>query len=78
MHTCNIGSCSTGVRPTWRRLIDGQSGIVSTKDLGPKFAALPSQVAGLIPIGTRLHGGWDAQEWLQPGVSTVNEYDALS
>jgi hypothetical protein len=58
-----------GVRPTWKRLIDGHCGIVNIRDRNPKFASLPSQVAGVIPLGEKVEGGWDPKEWLQPGVS---------
>ena len=51
-----------GVKQTWQRLIAGHSGIVSTRSLGPEFAALPSQVAGLIPQGTQSQGQWTASE----------------
>ncbi|THW23571.1 hypothetical protein D6D24_00509 [Aureobasidium pullulans] len=61
-----------GVRPTWKRLIDGQCGIVNIKERNPKFATLPSQVAGVIPVGLRADGGWTSKEWLQPGVSNAN------
>lgn len=42
---------------------------MSIKDKSPQFAALPSQVAGIVPVGQRNEGGWTAREWLQPGVS---------
>ncbi|KAH0205048.1 ketoacyl synthase domain-containing protein, partial [Aureobasidium melanogenum] len=58
---------AVGVRPTWKRLIDGHCGIVNIKDRDPKFASLPSQVAGVIPPGLRVDGGWHSKEWLQPG-----------
>jgi 3-oxoacyl-[acyl-carrier-protein] synthase II len=61
-----------GVRPTWKRLIDGQCGIVNIRDRDPKFATLPSQVAGVIPPGKKVDGGWNPKEWLQPGVSVPN------
>ncbi|KAJ9622745.1 Mitochondrial beta-keto-acyl synthase [Taxawa tesnikishii (nom. ined.)] len=57
----------TGVRRVWRRLLDGHCGISSIKDRGAQFAALPSQVAGVIPIGNREDGGWNPKEWLLPG-----------
>lgn len=69
--TCILIKC-TGVRPTWKRLIDGQCGIVNIKERNPKFATLPSQVAGVIPVGLRADGGWTSKEWLQPGVSSAN------
>ncbi|KAF7568391.1 FabB, 3-oxoacyl-(acyl-carrier-protein) synthase [Pyrenophora tritici-repentis] len=55
-----------GVRQTWKRLIDGQCGIVSIKNRSPEFALLPSQVAGIVPEGKRDHGGWDSKEHLSP------------
>ncbi|KAH7055736.1 3-oxoacyl-synthase-like protein [Macrophomina phaseolina] len=56
-----------GIRRTWSRLIDGHCGVVSVRDRGPQFAALPSQVAAIVPSGSRHDGGWSAKEWLQPG-----------
>ncbi|KAK0660619.1 putative 3-oxoacyl-(acyl-carrier-protein) synthase [Lasiodiplodia hormozganensis] len=56
-----------GIRRTWSRLIDGHCGVVSVKDRGPRFAALPSQVAAVVPSGPKEDGGWTAKEWLQPG-----------
>ncbi|KAH0331952.1 ketoacyl synthase domain-containing protein, partial [Aureobasidium melanogenum] len=58
---------AVGVRPTWKRLIDGHCGIVNIKDRDPRFASLPSQVAGVIPSGLKVDGGWHSKEWLQPG-----------
>lgn len=55
---------AAGIKQTWRRLIDSQSGLVSTSSLGPKFDALPSRVAGLVPHGSRHGGCWQAKDWL--------------
>ncbi|RAR13036.1 high affinity nickel transport protein nic1 [Stemphylium lycopersici] len=55
-----------GVRQTWRRLIDGHCGITSIKDRSPEFALLPSQVAGIIPGGTKNDAKWDPKEHLSP------------
>lgn len=63
-----ITPLGVGIRPTWRKLIDGHCGITSIKDRAPLFKTLPSQVAGVVPTGTREYGGWEAKEWLQPGV----------
>lgn len=65
----------TGVRPTWKRLIDGHCGIVNIRDRDPKFATLPSQVAGVIPPGNRVDGGWNSKEWLQLGVSDTGSLE---
>ncbi|EMC98848.1 hypothetical protein BAUCODRAFT_382208 [Baudoinia panamericana UAMH 10762] len=53
-----------GVKHTWRRLLDGNTGIVSTTGLGAKFDLLPSRVAGLVPQGSRQDGFWQAKDWL--------------
>ncbi|CAA9963275.1 3-oxoacyl-[acyl-carrier-protein] synthase [Pyrenophora teres f. maculata] len=55
-----------GVRQTWKRLIDGQCGIVSIKHRSPEFALLPSQVAGIVPEGKQDDGGWISKEHLSP------------
>ncbi|KAM0716710.1 hypothetical protein Q7P37_008155 [Cladosporium fusiforme] len=55
---------AAGIKQTWRRLIDSQSGIVSTTSKGPQFDLLPSRVAGLIPQGSRDDGRWQARDWL--------------
>lgn len=55
---------AAGIKHTWRRLLESQSGIVSTAAKGPQFDALPSRVAGLVPLGDRKDGAWQAQDWL--------------
>lgn len=57
-----ITPLGVGIKPTWSRLLQSHCGIVSTRSLGPAFAALPSQVAGLIPQGKLSDGAWDATE----------------
>ncbi|RYN82145.1 putative 3-oxoacyl-[acyl-carrier-protein] synthase [Alternaria alternata] len=54
------------VRQTWKRLIDGQCGIISIKDRSSEFALLPSQVAGLVPQGSKSDGKWNTKEHLSP------------
>ncbi|KAK8249587.1 3-oxoacyl-synthase-like protein [Phyllosticta capitalensis] len=60
-------TCVQGVPRTWSRLLKGHCGVVSVKDRGPQFAALPSQIAAVVPSGLKKDGGWDPKEWLQPG-----------
>ena len=60
-----------GVRRTWTRLLAGECGVVSTRSLGDEFARLPSQVAGLVPIGKLEDGGWDAAEHVTKDVSIL-------
>lgn len=59
-----ITPLGAGIEQTWRRLLDSQSGIVSTCSRGPQFEALPSRVAGLVPAGSREDGAWQAKDWL--------------
>lgn len=57
-----------GIRRTWRRLLDGQCGIVSVRERGPLYEKLPCQVAALVPEGEEKDGGWMAREWLSRDV----------
>jgi 3-oxoacyl-[acyl-carrier-protein] synthase II len=54
---------AAGLKQTWHRLLASHSGLVSTASKGPIFASLPSRVAGLVPLGSRDHGRWQAQDW---------------
>ncbi|KAF2730676.1 3-oxoacyl-synth [Polyplosphaeria fusca] len=56
-----------GVRRTWQRLIEGHCGIVGIKERGERFAVLPSQVAGVVPQGSKDDDAWDAKKLLRPG-----------
>jgi 3-oxoacyl-[acyl-carrier-protein] synthase II len=53
-----------GVEPTWRRLVDGESGVnrVDRFDVSD----LPSQIAGLIPYGDGSNGTYNADQWMEP------------
>lgn len=53
-----------GIKHTWRRLLESESGLVTTSSRGPQFDALPSRVAGLVPLGPREDGCWQANDWL--------------
>lgn len=55
---------AAGIKQTWQRLLASQSGIVSTTSKGPPFDTLPSRVAGLVPLGSREDGCWQAKDWL--------------
>ncbi|KAK1756172.1 putative3-oxoacyl--synthase [Echria macrotheca] len=64
-----ITPLGVGVRPTWRRLIAGDSGIVSAAHLHPQkqWKALASPVAGLVPSDKISDtNAWDANDWLDP------------
>ena len=52
-----------GVKRTWERLVNGESGLVSLQ--GRKLHEQQQcQVAGLVPTGTKKEGAWNAREWL--------------
>ncbi|KAI9826297.1 MAG: Mitochondrial beta-keto-acyl synthase [Thelocarpon impressellum] len=66
------------VRRSWSRLLDGECGIEIIRDRSPRFATLPSQVAGVVPDGSKADGGWNAREWLSSGderqMATFSQY----
>ncbi|KAG0325621.1 Mitochondrial beta-keto-acyl synthase [Dissophora globulifera] len=62
-----------GVHQTWSRLIAGECGVVSLRDLPPVnglpgFETLPSQVGAVVKReGGQALGGFDSTEWLDRG-----------
>ncbi|KAF9325244.1 Mitochondrial beta-keto-acyl synthase [Podila minutissima] len=62
-----------GVEQSWSRLISGECGVVSLKDLPspnglPGFETLPSQVGAIVKrTGGKELGGFDSTEWLERG-----------
>ena len=59
----------TGLRHTWRRLLDGHCGIVNVNHRDERFKEVPCQIAAVVPKGSREDGGWTASEWLSRSVS---------
>ncbi|KAK0711053.1 3-oxoacyl--synthase [Lasiosphaeris hirsuta] len=69
-----ITPLGVGVRPTWRRLLAGDSGLVSISYLEPqtRWRGLTSTVAGLVPCVSKAHGAanggvrdaWRPADWL--------------
>ncbi|WPH03132.1 ketoacyl synthase domain-containing protein [Acrodontium crateriforme] len=59
-----ITPLGAGIKHTWRRLLAAESGIGSLASRGPPFETLPSRVAGLVPLGSREVGCWQAKDWL--------------
>ncbi|KAL3476243.1 thiolase-like protein [Aspergillus californicus] len=53
-----------GVRRTWKRLLDGNCGVVNVRDRDARFADLPCQVAAVVPGGSKAEGKWTASEWM--------------
>lgn len=61
-----VSPLGLGVRRTWSRLINGECGVVSIKDRSPELALLPSQVAALVPEGSRDDGKWNVKDHITP------------
>ncbi len=51
-----------GVEHTWRRLLDGRSGIAAIRAFDP--SDLPATIAGEVPAGVRETGGLSLAEWI--------------
>ncbi|KAK9476337.1 thiolase-like protein [Lipomyces japonicus] len=67
-----ITPLGVGVKRTWSRLINGESGIVSTLDRGinaDKYDSIPCTVAGFVPEGPNGYasGEWNSTEWVSAG-----------
>jgi hypothetical protein len=77
-HPADVLLKTQGIQRTWTRLLAGESGIVSTRHLGEEFTRLPSQVAGLVPLGKLVDGGWDASEHVSKDVSSLNSLTAVT
>src|SRR5262249_57714370 len=54
----------SGVKNTWQRLIDGQSGIRSIQSFD--VSDMPCKIGGQVPIGDGATGGFDANLYVQP------------
>lgn len=68
-----ITPLGVGIKPTWRRLLAGESGITNIiKQLSPpttsRWHELPSTVAGMVPTGGgKKEGKWLASDWITNG-----------
>ena len=56
---CPLG---VGVEHVWKRLTNGESGIVAIQSFDTK--ELSAKIAGQVPAGTRTEGGLDISEWI--------------
>lgn len=68
-----ITPLGVGLRHTWKNLIQGKSGLVSTTlfedyDL-MKWSNVPSKVVGKVPSGSKESGGWNVLEHLEAAES---------
>jgi 3-oxoacyl-[acyl-carrier-protein] synthase II len=61
-----ITPLGVGVRPTWRRLLAGHSGIVGVSGLEPvkQWENLTSTVAGIVPSSDVSEHSWKVADWL--------------
>jgi 3-oxoacyl-[acyl-carrier-protein] synthase II len=53
-----------GVEETWKRLVQGQSGIVKVENFD--VSDLPCKIAGQIPRGDGTNGTFNADQWMSP------------
>ena len=63
-----ITPLGANISTTWRRLLQGESGIVGLPST-PRWAGLPSRIAGLVPRrapGSSDMDAWDVNDWLPP------------
>lgn len=60
-----------GAQRSWKRLLDGQSGIVSLAARSKAHEQQQCKVAGLVPHGKKEDGGWTAGEWLSGDVRPI-------
>ena len=56
------GPLGVGIKPFWKRLIEGETGIRRITSFDP--SGLAAQVAGEVPAGDRASGGLDLSEWI--------------
>ena len=64
-----ITPLGVGIRRTWSRLLASECGIVKVTNLRPssRWQELPSQVAGVVPEGSKEDGNWQVSDWLEKG-----------
>src|SRR5262245_51697508 len=53
-----------GVEPTWRRLINGESGATCIEKFD--VSDLPAKIACQVPRGNGTQGTFDADQWMEP------------
>ena len=53
-----------GVEPTWKRLVNGESGIRGIQSFD--VSDLPSKIGGLVPRGETSSGSFNADDWVPP------------
>ncbi|HVV81138.1 MAG TPA: beta-ketoacyl-ACP synthase II [Pseudolabrys sp.] len=53
-----------GVEETWKRLVEGQSGIAKVENF--EVSDLPCKIAGQVPRGDGSNGTFNADQWMSP------------
>jgi 3-oxoacyl-[acyl-carrier-protein] synthase II len=59
-----VSPLGCGLEPTWKRLIEGQSGIRSIQSFD--VSDLPAKIAGQVPRGEKSSGLFNADDWMLP------------
>ena len=53
-----------GVKTTWDRLVNGESGIAGIQRFD--VSDLPAKIAGMVPLGDKVSGKFNPDEWVAP------------
>jgi 3-oxoacyl-[acyl-carrier-protein] synthase II len=59
-----VAPLASGVKPTWERLIKGDSGVGAIQNFD--VSDLPSKIAGQIPLGNSAVGDFNADDYMSP------------
>ena len=59
-----VSPLGCGVKPTWERLIDAQSGIRKIAEFDT--SDLAAKIAGRVPRGNEAPGAYDPNDWMEP------------
>jgi len=59
-----VSPLGCGADATWKRLIEGQSGIRAIQSFD--VSDLPAKIAGQVPAGETSEGFWNPDDWLEP------------
>jgi len=59
-----VSPLASGVEPTWKRLVDGQSGVRGIQSID--VSDLPNKVAGEVPVGDAANDHFNADDFVPP------------
>ncbi len=59
-----VAPLASGVKPTWERLLEGESGVGAIQSFD--VSDLPSKIAGQVPLGDSAAGDFNADDYMSP------------